>query len=161
MPAILGISPGTRSVGFAVLKDGKLTEYRVQSFQEAWTYQKLKKIINCIRQEIERNGIQGIAVKIPDTQPTSSSYIQLLGAMNVCFERKGIKARYYTLSDIKWHFRPDRRVNKAVLAECTIAKHPDLLPEYRKEQGNRNVYYDKLFEAVAAVDLLQREVINS
>lgn len=156
MPAILGISPGTQHVGVAVIKEERLTHSKVQTFRGSWSDAKRKAIMYFLNQSIDGNKVVGVAIKIPDELPVSEAYIQLLGAMNALFERKGIKAVYYTLADLKKHYCPDRKINKAVLAECVAAKYPDLHFELRKEQSNGNPYYHKVFEAVAAAHLLRK-----
>ncbi len=160
MPGVLGISPGTQSMGIAVLKEGRLAHWKIQKFQGAWDHKKRRTIVHFLSQQISRNKVEAIAVKIPDVLPISDGYIQLLGAMNVLFERKGIKAVYYTLSDLKKHYCLEKKINKKALTECIVAKHPELLLEYRKEQNNRNPYYHKLFEAVAVAQVIHRTCLK-
>jgi Holliday junction resolvasome RuvABC endonuclease subunit len=156
MRVVLGISPGTRSTGIAVLRDGRLMQSKVLTFRGAWGQAKMRSILHYLSQCMDRNKVEVVAIKIPDELPLSQAYIRLLGALNVLCERKGMKAVYYTLSDLKKYYCPGRKINKKVLAECVARKYPDLYLELRKEQSNDNPYYHKLFEAVAAAHLLQR-----
>lgn len=150
MGTVLGISPGTRSIGIALLRNGKLADWKVQSFHGSWSDTKLQRITHFVSQYVDSNKVDTIAVKIPDELPLSANYIQLVGTLNVLFERKGIRPVYYTLSDLKRHNCPKEKVNKITLAKCIVAKYPDLLPEHHSEQSNRSNYYHKIFEAVAA-----------
>jgi hypothetical protein len=74
MTTILGINPGTQSVGIAVLQDGKLTHWKVQKFQGRWSEGKRKAIMHFIHQCINRNKAVAVAVKIPDALPISDCY---------------------------------------------------------------------------------------
>lgn len=159
MQTVLGISPGTRSIGIALLRNGKLTDWKIQSFQGTWADTKLQRITHFVSQYVVRNKVGVIAVKIPDELPLSANYIQLVGTLNALFERKSIRPIYYTLSDLKKHHCPKEKVNKVTLAKCIVAKYPDLLPEHHSEQSNRTSYYYKIFEAVAAAKCaMQNEV---
>ena len=136
-------------MGVALLKDGQLMDWKVQSFSGEWSGKKLEIVIRYIDTYIDRNKVTAIAIKIPDELPVSANYIQLVGTLNALFERKGIMPVYYTLSDLKKHHCPKEKVNKARLAACVAARYPELIPEYQKESNNRNSYYSKVFEAIA------------
>jgi len=155
---IIGISPGTRSIGIAILKEERLTEWKAKAFPAKWSKYKLQSLIEYVSQYIAEQG--DVAIKIPDELPTSPQYIQLVATLNVLLERKGIRAMYYTLSDLKKHYCPGRVVNKNILSECIVSKYPELLPEYTREQTNRNHFYNKMFEAVAAARMYQTEMDN-
>ena len=149
---VIGISPGTRHFGLAVLQDGRMLDWKVFAFAGAWSGTKLQIIIDSLRPVLEESRADAVGVKIPDALPISTSYIQLVGALNAFIERQHIVPMYYNLSELKKHWCPGQGITKATLAECIVAKHHELLPEYRKEQTNKNSYYTKLFEAVAAAD---------
>lgn len=159
MGIVLGISPGTRNVGLAVLYNGKLTDWKIQTFQGVWSELKLQKIIHFIDRYVDGNKVTAVAIKIPDELPVSANYIQLVGTINVYFERRGIRPMYYTLSNLKKHYCPDEKINKATLRKCIVAKYPDLLPEFHNEQSNRNSYYAKVFESVASA-LMYRHTVS-
>ena len=147
---ILGISPGTRSMGIAVLRDGIILEAQVHSFPGTWSKTKLRRILNLVLANIHRYDVAIIAVKLPDTLPLSKGFHQVIGSINVLGERKEVHIRYYSLSDIKKYHCPEEAQTKEVLMERLVAIHSELTIEYRRERKNRNKYYYKLFEAVAA-----------
>lgn len=150
MAKVLGISPGTRLVGIAVLDEQGLADWNIYSFRESWSSKKLKKIIAEISMLIEEQGIQKIAVKVPDVIPAEPGYGKVLGALNVFFERNSIKARYYTLSELLKLYSPDETISRKVLVQIIAAYYPELA-RYMQD-GKR--YYDKLFESVAVGHLL-------
>ena len=151
---ILGIDPGTRFVGIAVMRGGVLVHSQIRAFQGPWSIEKLKAIILSIDATITRYGVRKVAVKIPDVFPTSMGYNQLIGSLNVFCSSKGIKPSYYTLSEIKTGISKGEVQNSDALMQIIVLKHPELWLEYKKEQQNKNAHYHKLFHAIAAAHLL-------
>jgi len=152
--SILGISLGTRQIGIALCTGGQLYEWQVKTFTGKWSKSKLRGILLTLSGIIDEERVGQVAVKIPDIIPASKGFTQLMGGLNVLCEQKHFKARYYTLSDIKKQFAPDKELNKETLAEIIVACHPELQHAYRKQKKRKNAYYYKLFEAVAAAHLL-------
>jgi len=158
MPGTLGISPGTRVIGVAVIQNRKIAATQVHSFGGKWSTKKLLKICNLLTSYMKMYHASAIAIKIPDELPVSRSYVELIGGLNVFFERHTIQPVYYTLSELKQHCCPKGKANKNALAECMAVKYPDLFVEYAKAQDKRDKYYHKLFEAVAAARLLHTKM---
>ena len=102
---------------------------------------------------MDRYDVAQVAIKIPDVFPGSVGYNQLIGAFNLCCKSKNIAPHYYQFSEIKAAYCADGKQNSAGLMESMVRKYPDLMPEYKKEQQNRNTHYHKLFEAVAAAHM--------
>lgn len=152
---ILGISPGTRTCGFAVVRDGEVKKWSVKSYKEKWSDGKLIGILYSISQLINRHKIQDIALKMPDAVPRSLGYAQLIGALNALFETRGINARYYALSDIAGVHAPGEKINRKTLFGRIADRHTELQQLYRKEAKSSKPYYDKVFEAVGATHCLR------
>jgi Holliday junction resolvasome RuvABC endonuclease subunit len=154
--SILGICPGTRFVGIAIIRDKELVQYHVKAFFGVWSHQKLRTIVSMVVTAIEQHHVTAVAVKIPDRLPGSPGYTQLLGVLNVACERKGIRPRYYAFSDIKARHCAGEHTS-AELMKSIAQNYPELLPEYQKERKKhkyKDAYYHKLFEAVAAANML-------
>ena len=147
---ILGITPGTRSCGFAVVREKEIRKWGVQSFKGKWSDGKLISILYGLSKLMTRHRIREVAIKIPDTMPRSIGYAQLLGAMNALFEQRGITVRYFTLSDLTREHAPKKKINRQALFVSIVDLYPELLPLFRKEQKAKKPYYDKVFEAVAS-----------
>lgn len=142
--AVLGISPGTRSVGVAVITDGVLVKWQLHTFSEKWTQKKLKRIITTLDVWIARNYIDEIAIKIPDELPLSKAYIKLVGGINILCEARAIRPKYYTLSELKQAHSPKQTINKKQLIAFVLQLFPDLQLSKQKKG------HDKVFEAVGA-----------
>ena len=147
---VLGISPGTKSVGLAVMRNGSLVYHAVRSFPGKWSGKKLRTIVYALEQVLGRYQVTHVAMKIPDRLPDSLGFTQLLGSLNVLFERKVDRRQYYMFSDVKKRHCGDGPQTAAELMRIIATVYPELMPEYRKERANKNKHYIKLFEAVAA-----------
>lgn len=153
MKTILGIDPGTRFVGIAVLQSGRLRHYQVRSFHGPWSLRKLKAIIRNLEEIRERYDITHIGVKIPDTFPVAKGFNQLIGSFNVAWGNTPIKLLYYPYSEIKAHHCTDDKPDTAMLMHVILRRHPELMTEYLKEQQNEDAYYYKIFTAVAVAHM--------
>jgi Holliday junction resolvasome RuvABC endonuclease subunit len=60
---MIGISPGTRSVGFAIIKDGTLIDWGVKLFKQEWSNEKLQKIIGVLDVYVQKYQISTVAIK--------------------------------------------------------------------------------------------------
>jgi Holliday junction resolvasome RuvABC endonuclease subunit len=150
---ILGIDPGTRFVGIAVMRGSGLVHYQIRAFQGPWSLEKLEKIVLWVDANISKYGVTKVAIKIPDVFPLSPGYNQLIGSLNVFCSSKNIKPAYYTASEIKSRLSKAEIQTTDELMQILVLKHPELWLEYRKEQGNENAHYHKLFHSVAVAHL--------
>ena len=151
--AILGISPGTRSIGVAVIRDGRLQHWRIHSFPGPWSNKKLRYIQNTLVRYMVRFDVSVMAIKVPDKFPNSTGYNQLIGGINVICERRQILSNYYTLKDLKIEFSGGTQASRNELLKDIVGKYPELLPEFRKENENANSYFFRLFEAVGVATI--------
>ncbi len=150
---MLGISPGTRRMGVAVVKEGKLSHWQVQTFPGVWSNSKLECILKVIIGYIEQHSVERIAIKIPDALPTSTAFIQLIGSLNVMAQSMSVPVQYCTLRDLKLAYAETEDISRTSLIESMAKQHPELLPEYHKEKRNKEGYYYKMFEAVLCTQL--------
>lgn len=141
---VLGISPGTRSVGFALMRRKELLGSEISSFKEAWSRKKLRRILEAISFQVIQYDIREVAVKVPNDIPSSKGFNQLIGSLNVLFEAKKIRATYYSLGDIQRKFEAE---TQDMLAEKVTAIYPVLSKAHSKK--HLKIYYRKQFEAVA------------
>jgi len=156
MEAVLGISPGTRTVGLAVLH-GTLTEYRIRRFPGRWSEQKARKIITAIETLIDTHSITRVSCKVNHPSRRSANLDMLTeGIIKLC-KRKGVKVRLYTLKNIYNHTHgrtvESRYINKRMLMEKLVSRYPILGREQLREHSNKHPYHVKIFEAVALADM--------
>lgn len=135
-------------MGVAIFDGYTLTDYYLKRFKGAWSEKKLSTILQFLTSILPDSDVL-IAIKIPDELPVSKSYIQLVGAINVHFERMLVQPEYSTLSEIKLRCTGQKCISKAVLFEAMANRYPELMPEYAKHCRKKLLCYEKLFEAVA------------
>jgi len=152
-PTILGISPGTRSMGLAVMKAGELIDWRVKTFKGSWTSGKLKDILFVLMQYVETHNVKIIALKKPDVHRSSEGLDQLVSELTVWAKMNRIKVFSYSLHDMKKHFSKEKNFSKAEMIKRIALQYPELYAEYNKEQRNRKEYYVKMFEAIIVATL--------
>jgi hypothetical protein len=150
--ALLGISPGTRVVGLAVIQKGVLVEWKVKTFKEMWSGDKRRAIIATIDRVCEYHGIQVLALKKIDPLKSSPQLDRLVGSILKRAKLNGIKVCQYSLSDLDYDLQMGKKQNKSELTEKVASKHPEVQKEYLLERNNRKEYYTKMFEAIAMAE---------
>lgn len=148
----LGISPGSRVIGLAVIISGELVEWKVKSFKEKWCCDKRAAILSVIEKLIEHYDVSIISIKKVDPLKNSFQTNALSISIEKLAKRKRIDILRYSLSDLDYDSRPDSRDGKIKLSEKVVEKHPVLKKEYFREMNNRKEYYIKMFEAVAIAE---------
>jgi Holliday junction resolvasome RuvABC endonuclease subunit len=157
---ILGISPGTRSVGLAVMRAGELVEWRVKTFKGSWTHGKLKDILFVLTRYIEDHKVKVLAMKKPDANRSSFGLDQLISELTVWAKMNRIKVHPISLEKMKQHFTKEENFTKKQMIKQVALKSPELHSEYNKEQRNKNSYYKKMFEAIIMVKVLLKKREN-
>ncbi len=149
---LLGISPGTRVVGLAVIFKGELVEWKVKTFKETWSRDKRRMILATINSICEYHDIQVISLKKIDPLKSSIQLNRLIVSIRKQAKRNGIKIYEYSLTDLEFDLLTGRKQNKKTLSQQVVDKHPELRKEYLQERNNRKEYYTKMFEAIAIAE---------
>jgi len=155
--AVLGISPGTRTVGLAIIRNGELVEWKVKTFKETWSMDKRKAILATIHALCGYHGIGTIALKKVDPLRSSPELDLLVAAIMRQAARNGVTVKQYSLSDLDFDLETGKKQTKKDLNGHVAEQHPELRKEYLRERNNRREYHTKMFEAVAMAELLLRE----
>jgi len=150
--AILGISLGSRSLGIAVMRNGKLLDWQVKSFAEAMAPQKLHMITGAVMRVVKEYDVGSVSIKLPVAFEMHTNLVALKRHLFKVLAAWSIPIHSYPLSDIK-RALGDAVCNKEQLATCIATLYPELRFVYLKEQQARNPYYRKLFEAVAVLHI--------
>lgn len=150
--AILGISPGTRIIGLAIIRNGELVEWKVKTFKEMWSSEKRKAILKTIDRLCEYHNVGILSLKKVDPLRSSSAVDKVVAAIIRQAERQRIKVVQYALSDLDYDLATGKPQNKDKLIASVAAKHPELRHAYQKERNNRREYHTKMFEAIAMAE---------
>lgn len=146
---ILGISPGTKYIGIAMLRNGDLLECKVKSFKGAWSDEKLEKVVLHIRSMIQQHAVKHIACKTNHESRTSfrvKAIMERVQALALEFE---IEFNKYSIDDLKGLFKMHFH-NTHILAEHIAKRFPELADIFMRERKSKNKYHYKVFEALAA-----------
>ena len=146
---LLGISPGTRILGIAVVKNGELVEWRVKTFREKWSRDKEGAILSIIEKICAYYEIQVVSIKKIDPLYSSPQLERLQQTIVRMAKRRHIKVVQYSLSDLDFE---KRNTVKESISEHVANRHPELRQELLRERNNRREYYTKMFEAIAMAE---------
>lgn len=147
---ILGISPGNRAIGIAVIVGEELYDWSIKTFDGAVTSGKLIRIKKTIEQIIDEYGADIIACKITDSSVTSRFIKKLVAVFRDLSVERGIEFLESTLQELKATCINVAKPTKGHLIEFIVGIYPVLFGECVREKRNRNQYYTRMFEAVAA-----------
>ena len=146
---ILSIVPGTKYLGTALFYGGELRDWGIKVLNAKGTQEKIKKAKEIISDFIERYEPQVLAVKKLDLKKSSKNLNSLVRKIKEFAKRKGLFICQMKLSETKEWILPGRRINKKELSRLMTSRFPELLFDFKKEEKNRNTYYERMFEAVA------------
>lgn len=147
---ILGISPGTRYMGIALQRNDELYEWKIKTYKGVWSDEKLLKAMNYIEGLIVSHVVNHIACKLPHSSRCSQALKSLIEKIKAIAKEYKLKLHIYSISDLKDFFLSGIRNKKSLAGHITI-KHPELNRIFLREKENKNQYYLKIFEAVAAI----------
>lgn len=146
---ILGISPGTRYIGIAFLRNGILYDWKIKSYKGIWSEEKLLKVMSYIESVIEAHVVEHIACKVPHIGRSSFGLKLLIEKITSIAEKYNAKLHLYTIKELKDLFTAGLE-NKSALVRYLADNLPELRHLLTKELRNKNVYYVKVFEAIAS-----------
>lgn len=146
---IIGINPGTRYLGIAILQDSELLDCRIKVFKEKSSKDKIKRILEIINEYIELHEINTIAIKRLHRSRSSKNLKLLVSRIKALAKRNRIRVYQYSIKELENFFLEDEKPNKKNLAEKIVSEYPVLIHELEKEKANKNAYHLRMFEAVA------------
>ena len=146
---IIGINPGTRYLGIAVLQGSELMDWRIKVLRGKWSKEKMKKALKLISDFIERYEPNILAIKKLHPSRRSSNLARLVAKIKEFSKRKELKVYQYSIKDMEEFFIEEDKLNKKNLAEAIVLENPALFHELQKEKAHKNPYFIRVFEAVA------------
>jgi len=146
---IIGISPGTRYIGYSVFYGSELMDWGIKNMEGRWSKAKLAKIMTFMSDLIGQHKPNVLSIKLIHPSRSSGNLNQLIAKIKESANRKQIKIRRYSIKDLETFFCGYGRINKKTLAKKVAEKYPVLFNELNREKSIRNPYYIRMFEAVA------------
>lgn len=146
---ILAINPGTRYIGFAVLRGTVLVDWGVSGLSGSLSDDKAKRALSLVANLITENRPSVLVLKTLHPSRRSAHLYRLWQGVQRLAQSDGLDLRYYSIHELEACFSPTSRINRNRLAELVSETHPVLRHELRKEQDSYNAYHIRMFEAVA------------
>jgi len=146
---ILSIVPGTKYLGVALFYGAELRDWRIKCLNTKGTENKIKKAKEIILDFLQRYNPQVLTIKKLNPKRSSKNLNNLARKIREFARRKGLTVYQLKLSEIKKPIAHGERINKKKLAEIMVSRYPELLFDFKKEEKNENIYYERMFEAVA------------
>lgn len=151
---ILAIDPGTRNIGVAVLKNGKLLFHGVQVIRGCKSPQEtLKEGRKTILRLIKDFRPQVLVVEKSYFANNKNRYFSLLNVfvdeIRAIGKRKGLKVISYAPSTIKKAICANGRASKQEVARAVISRFPELKVYLTQDRAWKERYHQNMFDAVA------------
>jgi len=157
---VMGMSLGTQKIGIVVLQNNLPIVHKVAAFNGRWNEQKLHTILRSIASVRVRNHVTAVSIKIPRPSHHTAGLKALIGAIKEKYKAANIPLHICTIKELKAHGITEGRKNRKQLVQAMAIKYPDLYTKAVKSQQSPIAYHTKMFEAVAAAELLQNRTIK-
>jgi Holliday junction resolvasome RuvABC endonuclease subunit len=146
---IIGISPGTRYIGYAIFYDSELRDWGIKNIEGRWSNEKQKRIMAFISDMIGQHKPNVLSVKSLHPSRSSPNLNKLVSRIKEISKRKRLRIHQYSIKELESFFYQNGRINKRALTEKVAEKYSVLSHELNREKTIRNPYYIRMFEAVA------------
>jgi Holliday junction resolvasome RuvABC endonuclease subunit len=144
--------------GLAVIKSNLLVDYSLKLHKDKWGPQKRDRVLSSLASCIKDYDITTISLSRPYLfQQTRESKELYVNIRSLAYQQKLRLVEYMPNELLSICTGTEKRTKKILMANVSYM-YPELSPYYEKEVGNKNKYYIKLFEAVAAATLFMRDV---
>lgn len=142
---VLGISPGTKEIGFAVMRGTELLYWANKSFKGVWSIDKKEKIQDVIQKVLMKYEVSKMAIKIPDERKSSPALNEVVKGIKGLCKTSKITVKEYSLNDLKEYFIGTSKSDKKDLV-AIVGMYDELMVKGRSWDEK---YYIKVIEAIA------------
>lgn len=153
---VIGISIGSRKIGVAIITKTNIDCAKVWVFPGRWNEKKLYRILQRMHRKVKKFSVTSLSLKVPTPTHHTTGLKQLIVSIKGYCAKQNILVHMCTIQELKAHGISDGRKNKKVLVQALGDKYPQLHHIAQKELNNRNSHHTKMFEAIAAAELLQK-----
>ncbi|NVN97543.1 hypothetical protein HXX01_04960 [Candidatus Nomurabacteria bacterium] len=154
---ILGINPGAKYLGLAVLQGSDLREWGVKIIKGKWSKKKMAKIMGIIDEYVINFNSNVVCLKKIDPARSSKELFILVENIKSYCRNSDIKVYEYSIKGLEAFYSTASRLNnKKDLAQAIVMQYPILFHELNQEHSNKNAYHIRMFEAVALASAVIR-----
>jgi Holliday junction resolvasome RuvABC endonuclease subunit len=144
----LGLNPGTRYLGLALLEGPVLQDWRIRVVQGKGPKQKLAKAKEIIGLYLRQHQPDVLVLKRLHPSRSSRTLGRLVSEIKIMARRRQMRGVQFSIGEVESLLCPEGRKNKRRLAEVLASVYAVLHHELNREQENRNPYHVRMFEAV-------------
>jgi len=141
----IGISPGTRLIGVAILEGDRLLYSGVKSYKGKWNDRKLNYILNSIDTVIDEYEVSTVILKTIHLSRASIGLCRAIHGLKDLCKRRKMSYQLLTIEDLKRLCIKDEFSEGRDLGQVMADRFPELRIDYHKERINRNAYYKRMF----------------
>ncbi len=146
---ILGLSPGSRYLGVAVLDDGSLKDWRIIGIDAGCADEKLDRLGRVLAHLLELHHPDVIAMKAAGLHSGSSALAGVTGTIRRFADEHKLGYGIYALDRVKRLLVGEQRANRVRLANELATRYPILYSEIQQRIMRHNSHSLRMFEAVA------------
>ncbi len=157
---IIAINPGVRYLAIAIFDGTELREWRMKCLSGQDIKKKSDKAIGILAGFIERYQPVVLAIKKLHASRSSAGLDLMTANITEYCQSQGLKIYSYSISKLEKALLSCTKTNKKELAKLLVTLYPELAPELKREENNRNAYFVRLFEAVALGHICLSEILN-
>ncbi len=146
---IIGINPGTRYIGIAILYGQELMDWRVKVLSGKWSNKKMHKALAIISENLEKYQPNILVIKKLHPSRRSENLLRLATKIKEFSSRKKLKVCQYSIKELEKFFIDKEKLNKVNLIKAIVQLHTMLHHDLTRETNHKNAYFIRGFEAVA------------
>ncbi|REJ76311.1 MAG: hypothetical protein DWQ47_11930 [Acidobacteria bacterium] len=150
---ILGIDPGSRHIGFAVFRRGELDDYGIKSIKQNSHPKTIRKLASVIRNLIDLEGANVVAVEIPVTYQQKSSLVAVvvekIKSLVISEFGKYVNLKVVDPRIVKKAICDELKPTKANMAKKLAELFPQLRPKLDLPNPGQTNYHARVFDAIA------------
>jgi Holliday junction resolvasome RuvABC endonuclease subunit len=146
---IIGINPGTRYLGIAVLDGSELLDWRIKALEGKWSEEKIKKVTEILSELFDQYEPNVLVIKKLHPSRRTENLLRLTNKIKDFVRQKKMKVFKYSIKEIEKLLIEGEKLNKRNLIEAMVKLYPMLHHDLKIEQSHKNRYHVRMFEAVA------------
>ncbi|MEI6575110.1 MAG: hypothetical protein WCO63_02930 [Bacteroidota bacterium] len=143
---ILGISPGTRCLGYAILSDGELVDWGLKTFKGKWTKSRENKILMVFNRLVADYQVSAVALKVCRSVHRTSNLNWVYSLMKATVKKNGLKLSVFSIEKLKQNCHGAK--NKRDIAQFVKSSFPELNDNLTGDPHGANL---RQYEAIAVV----------
>jgi Holliday junction resolvasome RuvABC endonuclease subunit len=153
---IIGINPGTRYLGIAVLYGQELMDWRIKTLDGKWSEKKIEKARKILAELIDLYEPNVLVIKKLHPARRTENLLRLTNKIKDFAKKKKLRVYQYSIKEIEKRFSDGEKLNKRNLIEAMVKLYPAIRLDLDKEKSHRNQYYFRVFEALAVAAIFSR-----